>query len=95
MLVKPWYDPNSGRSRLTPIDETTVKQVDGGSEFKGLYARCVVPAIIPLNVVGIKNITPPPTLNRIYAMPPAFDAVKAGIPLMITNLMPHAFCPIL
>lgn len=95
--VKPWYNPNSGRTRVLPLGETQAHTVKtwGGLEFKALYSDDVVPAIVPLNFVGIKNIRPPTVATRMYVPLPKYDPVAAGVPIMVTPLMPHAFCPIL
>lgn len=96
-FVKPYHDPNLIRTCLAPFArDSPVKCMLGGLEFKGIYSRDVVPAIIPLNFTGIKNISPPTYPNDLSFRPPIkFDPVKAGVPIMVTNIMPHAYCPIL
>ena len=95
--VKPWFNPGTGMTPLVPLSQTQTKvgTTWGGSEFKALYAQDVIPAPTPLHVTGTKNIQPPPSIDRMFVPPPKWDPVAAGVHILETPRMPHAYCPIL
>ena len=95
--VKPWFNPGTGMTPLVPLSQTQTK-VDstwGGSEFKGLYALDMAHVPVPLHATGTKNIQPPPSIDRMFVPPPKWDPVAAGVHILETPRMPHAFCPVL
>lgn len=95
--VKPWFDPESIRTRILPLQQTQGKVTNtwSGQEFKALYAQDVIPSIIPLNFTGMKAIRPPPVVSRMYVPPVKWDPVKEGVHLLQTPPIQRAFCPIL
>lgn len=95
--VKPYYDATMCRTPLAPLSQTQqhMQQTWSGQEFKSPYMAQVIPAIVPLNFTGIKNIQPPSDGTMIHKPLHRFDPSGHGVPIMETLLMPRAFCPIL